>query len=131
MPMSGVLFHHAIELYLKGLLCRWLDEEQRTALGHPLPRAWSKYKSLTGNSSLLRFDELVEELDRHWRVRYPDDLVKHGLQADTLVTRDLLDRLDEFMKALWNESDLNITSFMPSSPQARHNLERENKCIFW
>jgi hypothetical protein len=131
MPMSGVLFHHAIELYLKGLLCPWLDEEQRTTLRHALPKVWNKYKSLNGNFSLSRFDDLVARIDRHWRVRYPDDIVKHGVQADVLLTRDLLDRLDEFMKVLWDKSGLNIKAFMPYSPQARDNLERENNWIFW
>ena len=95
MPMSGVLFHHGIALYLKGLLCPWLNEEQRKALSHVLPSAWEKYKSFAADPALSRFDDLVAELDQHWRVRYPDDLVKHGLQTDTLVTRDLLDRLDD------------------------------------
>src|SRR5262245_50721811 len=43
MPMSGVMFHHAIELYLKGLLCPLLNEKKRVKLGHNLQRAWKRY----------------------------------------------------------------------------------------
>jgi HEPN domain-containing protein len=82
MPMSGVMFHQAIELYLKGLLCPLLNEKKRRKLGHNLRRAWKKYKSLSKDSSLSRFDDRVAGLDRHWGVRYPDEIVRHGVDAN-------------------------------------------------
>ena len=147
MPMSGVIFHHAIELYLKGLLCPLLNEKKRTKLGHNLRRAWKKYKSLSKDSSLSRFDDRVAGLDRHWRVRYPDEIVRHGIQANIGFEKSpaaavvggrnqpryvlVVEELDELMAVLWKKSGLNITAFMPSSDQAREYLGRWNKWVFW
>ena len=146
MPMSGVVFHHAIELYLKGLLCPLLNEKKRKRLGHNLQRAWKRYKSLTKDSSLSRFDDRVAELDRHWRVRYPDEIIRHGIQANIGFEKSpasargggsapryvlLVEELDELTAILWKKAGLNIKAFMPSSPEARESLERRNKWIFW
>ena len=37
-PVSGNLFHHAIEMLLKGCLCHVLDEHARRRFGHRLRR---------------------------------------------------------------------------------------------
>jgi len=147
MPMSGVVFHHAIELYLKGLLCPLLNEKKRTKLGHNLWRAWKKYKAIAKDSSLSRFDDCITELDRHWRVRYPDEIIRHGIRAGIGFAKSpsaavssgggppryvlVVEELDELMAVLWDKARLNIKAFMPSSPEARELLERLNKRIFW
>jgi hypothetical protein len=147
MPMSGVMFHHAIELYLKGLLCPVLNEKKRTNLGHNLRRAWKKYKSLTMDASLSRFDDRVAELDRHWGVRYPDEIIRHGIRAGIGFEKSpsavasgggsppryvlMVEELDELTAVLWKKAGLNIKAFMPSSPEARESLEQWNKWIFW
>jgi HEPN domain-containing protein len=147
MPMSGVIFHHAIELYLKGLLCPLLDEKKRTKLGHNLRRAWKKYKSLSKDSSLSRFDDRIAGLDRHWGVRYPDEILRHGIQVDIGFEKSpaaaviggrnqsryvlVIEELDELMAVLWNKSGLNIEAFMSSSDAAREYLGRWNKWVFW
>src|SRR5438034_1285027 len=79
-PMAGVLFHHAIELYLKGLLCRFVDKQGRKHLRHDLPRAWAEHKTVASDPTLLRFDDLVISLHRYWGVRYPDDSLETGIR---------------------------------------------------
>ncbi len=70
-----------MELSLKGLLCPLLNEKKRPKIGHNLRRAWKKYRSLTKDSSLSRFDDRIAELDRLRRVRYPDEIIRHGISA--------------------------------------------------
>ncbi len=43
-PLAANLFHHAIEMYLKGALCRTHDEYQRRELGHKLRKIWKRFK---------------------------------------------------------------------------------------
>jgi HEPN domain-containing protein len=147
MPMSGVMFHQAMELYLKGLLCLLLTEKKRTRLGHNLWRAWKKYKSLSKDSSLSRFDARVAGLDRYWGVRYPDEIVRHGIHANIAFEKSpaaaviggrnqrhyvlVVEEFDELMAVLWKKSGLNIKAFMPSSDTARECLARWNKWVFW
>jgi hypothetical protein len=43
-PVCGVLFHHAIEMYLKGQLCLSLSEPQLRCLGHKLKKVWKRFQ---------------------------------------------------------------------------------------
>jgi|SRR5436309_6727819 len=145
-PMAGVLFRDAIELYLKGLLCLHLDEGERRELWHDLVEAWTEAKKFIGDDSLSGFDQLVAGLDKYWGVRYPDEIVKEGIMANITFVRGpvappsgrrepyyvlTVDELDEFTAMLWKKSGLNIKAFMPMKAEAREYLERWNNWIFW
>jgi hypothetical protein len=43
-PLSGNLAHLAVEMYLKGYLCRKLSERERRNLGHRLRKIWKRFK---------------------------------------------------------------------------------------
>ena len=43
-PVAGNLFHHAVEMLLKGYLCRTLDDRGRWRLKHNLRRTWRRFK---------------------------------------------------------------------------------------
>src|SRR5260221_12629949 len=62
-PLAANLFHHAIEMYLKGALCRTLDEHQRRKLGHRLTKIWKRFKVTHPDPALDRFDQCISELD--------------------------------------------------------------------
>lgn len=78
-PACGSLFHHAIEMYLKGYLCDSMDEEQRKRLGHNLNKIWRKFKATLPDPDWSRFDSLISSLDRYEDIRYPERVAKEGM----------------------------------------------------
>src|SRR3954451_15537852 len=61
-PLAGALFHHAVEMLLKGKLCRTLPENKRKT--HYLPRLWDQFKTEVADTSLTEFDFVVKELHK-------------------------------------------------------------------
>ena len=148
-PTAGPIFHQAIELYIKGLLCPTHDEGARRALSHYLTKAWDAYKTVAGDPSLSQFDDVVAALDKYWGVRYPDDIVTKGIHAiieyvpngpfvqgvaesKTVAYVLIIDRLDAFVAALWKESGLTpqLVAVWTDAESLAY-LERRNKSRFW
>src|SRR5207302_5028079 len=80
-PVAGNLAHHAVEMYLKGYLCRKLTEGERRMLGHRLPRIWRKVKQDIGDSTLDNFDATISAINKFERIRYPEEIVRKGMTA--------------------------------------------------
>jgi len=150
MPMAGVLFHHAIELYLKGLLCDRLDERERRDLGHNLRRLWKLYKQAVGaTEDLSHFDRVIAEADGFERVRYPDRIIEHGIRTAITFAREefsdqstpprreplyvvTVDEIDALAALLWKHSRLNPRVFTMSFKEfTRDYLGQFNKSRFW
>jgi hypothetical protein len=56
-PVTGNLFHHAIEMYLKGHLSATMtDKELRDNLGHDLTKIWRRFKQSLSDTML---DQLI------------------------------------------------------------------------
>jgi len=148
--MSGVLFHHALELYLKGLLCANVAEtERKKGLGHDLRRLWTRYKGLAGDADLTRFDATLAEVNRFEQVRYPDRVVEHGIRTAITFSRGefydqstprrseplyvvTVDEIDALAAELWKNSKLNPSAFtMRYKPATLSYLDQFNKSRFW
>ena len=80
MPVAGNLFHHAVELYAKGVLSRAVTEQQLKALGHRLPDIWLQFKAQVKNSELDQFDSVITRLNDFETIRYPEQLVVKGAE---------------------------------------------------
>ena len=78
MPVSGTLYHSAIEMLLKGCLVDTLTVPRLKAIGHDLNILWCLWKATPEGSALGRFDQAVAELHRFERIRYPDKIVDEG-----------------------------------------------------
>jgi hypothetical protein len=51
--ISGILFHHALEMFLKGhLLLTMTPDELKDRFGHNLTKIWRHFKTATGDASL-------------------------------------------------------------------------------
>jgi hypothetical protein len=149
--VCGILFHHAIEMYLKGYLCLRLDEEQLTRLGHSLHKSWNKFKKDFSESGLQRFDETIRALDQHETLRYPEWVASAGgmtiiininepkgpqfsnsklskrIQFDLVV-----DDLDELAKLILEKSKINAAAFTQRfNNDAQAFLKRDNKSVIW
>ena len=76
-PVTGNLAHHAVEMLLKGALCRVVP---LTALakprefGHSLTRLWERFKTELKDATLARFDDTIAALDPWETLRYPDEV---------------------------------------------------------
>ena len=82
--VPGNLFHHAVEMLLKGLLSRTVslkDLKDRKKFGHSLLKLWPAFKALFPVENLIEFDQMIDELERFESIRYPDEILKHGAQT--------------------------------------------------
>jgi hypothetical protein len=80
-PVAGNLFHHAVEMLLKGYLCRTLDDRGRWRLKHNLRRTWRRFKDEVRDPSLSRFDETIRAVDGFEQLRYPEKLKSYAMQV--------------------------------------------------
>ena len=80
-PVHGNLFHHAIEMYLKGALVGILPirEMKQKPYSHDLTEIWKRFKAREADSALARFDPTVQALHEFESIRYPDKIVEHGM----------------------------------------------------
>jgi hypothetical protein len=87
-PVAGNLHHHAIEMFLKGALSKSMSpDDMRKKLGHKLDQCWNVFKQQVGDTSLGRFDRIIEELNKFEEVRYPDELMKRGASMVFNITK--------------------------------------------
>lgn len=78
-PVAGNLLHHAVEMLLKGELSKSLSlGEIKKQYGHRLVKTWNEFKASHAGEDLSGFDQLIADLDRFEKIRYPDEYLEHG-----------------------------------------------------
>jgi hypothetical protein len=142
-PVCGNLFHHAVEMFIKGGLAR-LGLAALKRLGHALPGQWKAFKD--GDAALDRFDTVIAELDRFDLIRYPDRVLADGMQSfieldapkpgvppstSTMkepVYRLSVEEIDSLVKAIFDKASVNPPFFTNRfNADARAYLERSPK----
>ena len=78
LPVSATLFHHAIEMLLKGYLSYYKSSAELKRIGHNLTEIWEMFKQQVGDSGLSCFDSTIMEIDKVELLRYPDAIVDEG-----------------------------------------------------
>jgi hypothetical protein len=86
-PVCGNLLHHAVELALKGALCRTHTRDEISSLRHNLRKAWLAFKTHFQDPRLLEFDAAVNRLNKFERIRYPDDVLNSGMRGTFCLER--------------------------------------------
>jgi hypothetical protein len=77
--ISGNLFHHALEMLLKGKLAETYTLQQLKAkFNHRLVRIWEEFKLLFPKENLVAYDEMIANLGRFEDLRYPDVMIEKG-----------------------------------------------------
>ncbi len=61
LPVSGTLFHHAIEMLLKGYLSKKMTLAELKSAGHSLVVLWELFKTEVTDLSLVRFDGTISD----------------------------------------------------------------------
>jgi len=143
-PLCGNLFHHAIEMLLKGDLSRKisLKELSTRKYGHRLRSLWEQFKVEHPDPDLKRFDASIDNLERFEDIRYPDLILQKGLISNISFhplppaggplrsepKYDLLiPEIDELVHAIFEVSNKNPTFFFQSlNPDGRTYLEKWN-----
>jgi hypothetical protein len=138
MPVSGNLFHHAIEMILKaGIITHSVTmpfattQKQLRSLSHDLDKIWKAFQACYPDATLGAFDPLIVDLDRWEDIRYPDPNTFTGAAgiAMSVVHRKgenpsttspsgttveyylKLEECDELIKTLWHVLDFTPAYF--------------------
>ena len=70
--VCGNLFHHAVEMLLKGGLARKRTLADLKDMGHKLKVLWRAFKTDFPDASLKRHDKTISSLDKFEDIRYPN-----------------------------------------------------------
>ena len=81
MPICGNLYHHAIEMFLKGYLAKFTSSLELKKIGHSLLKLWDVTKDKSKDKDLSVFDLAISNLDRFEEIRYPDSIVDNGMMV--------------------------------------------------
>jgi hypothetical protein len=146
-PFAGNLLHHAVEMLLKGELSKTTTLATiKKKYGHFLVKTWDAFKVLHSGEDLSAFDELIADLDRFEKIRYPDEYMKHGAamslgfvgaDARPLIRRSARPRVpeytlpvkevDAFIARLFKICRINPPAYFGGlHPEALESLEYEN-----
>jgi hypothetical protein len=69
--VSGNLYHHSIEMFLKaGLARRYSLEQLHKKFGHRLVTIWNTFKADFPSTTLLEFNKLIADLAGFEDIRY-------------------------------------------------------------
>jgi hypothetical protein len=89
-PVVGNLFHHAIEMYLKGALSKTKSLSDLRKLSHDLPGIWAAFKVQADDPALHRFDATIAGLHDYEELRYPDSVIVRGMDSTINIIRSSL-----------------------------------------
>ena len=143
-PTAGNLFHHAIEMYLKGYLALELNNRELKKFRHSLRRIWQRVKDSIADLALDKFNTTIEELDNFEDIRYPEKIAQLGVfmhfdiirlaarvPATTWANRVgyELPEIDNLVATIFEKSGANpvffITTFL-GSEDAKAYLRKDN-----
>jgi hypothetical protein len=79
MPVVGILFHHTVEMLLKGGLAQKRTPGELKDMGHRLKLLWRVFKEDFPDPSLSRHDRTISRLDKFDAIRYPDEILRYGM----------------------------------------------------
>jgi hypothetical protein len=79
MPVTGNLFHHAVEFCLKGALLEKLAGAKLRGMSHDINKLWRRYKNECGDAATLsKFDPVISGLHQFESIRYPEKIASQG-----------------------------------------------------
>jgi hypothetical protein len=147
-PVAGNLMHHAIEHFLEGGLSKTTPLADLKKFSHNLPRIWKAFKAQVNDPALAHFDDVITELHNFEEIRYPDEVLKNGMQglinitkagaATTIVTSSTLpippmyalclQEIDELVGVLFAAASRNPKAYFDAmfKSEARQIIVRDN-----
>jgi len=127
-PVTGNLFHHAIEMLMKSVLSQSLSLPELKQFGHDLKKIWRQVKCTHPIDNADDLDRTIVEIDRFERIRYPDSLLRDGMLSILNFADDPVDPpshacgteplyqvgvhwVDELVESLVRMTNVNASSF--------------------
>jgi hypothetical protein len=147
-PVAGNLFHHAVEMLLKGKLVYLHPLSQLKNWSHNLRKCWRAFKAVFPADDLTRFDKFIVALDQFEELRYPERLVEYGasIHFGWAPTSRLaapstssvphyplsVPDLDELMGRLFDLCRINPQDYLDHYPNVKEFVVRHNgACSKW
>jgi hypothetical protein len=144
--VPGNLFHHAIELYLKGVLSADLPQSGLSKYRHDLKRLWKDYKRKNPSSDLSVFDATINALHKFEAIRYPDAIAAKGMFYALPISRPdppltfsvasgstpptyflVVNEVDALVRAIFDTASVNPTfHFNQLGEEGRAVIQRNN-----
>jgi hypothetical protein len=147
-PVCGNLFHHAVEMLLKGGLAkkRKLSLSALKKMGHKLKVLWREYKLDFPDPTLKRHDKTISLLDKFEDIRYPDRVLASGMgvtvqwsgPAASVTVRGpglktpkqytiVVSDIDDLVADVFRTSSWNPGPFIGTNRFAKQAIRRHNK----
>jgi len=142
LPVSGNLFHHAIEMSLKAGLVRQRSLRETKNFWHELEALWQAFKMDYPDPAIERHDATIATLDKFRKIRYPEADWDMGMQLawsgpPVLVTMgDGVDSPEQYVVVVNDVDNLivdvlkacswNPPALITMSPAAREAINRNN-----
>lgn len=132
LPVGITLFHHAIELLLKGYLSESKTSYQLKRIGHNLENLWGLFRDIFQDNTLNKYDNAIHRLNQVEDLRYPDLIVEEGYVlnvrlgtpiplhlpgTETLPRYDIdVSALDEIVSAIFSLGNIPTTPYFKNTP---------------
>jgi len=148
-PVCGNLFHHSIEMYLKGHLCKNFTTKQLKNWNHRLEKIWEVFKEQFSGADLDRFDETISDVDEFDIIRYPEKIIELGMISIVDFNRSgffgdvsagpqpaykiYVDEIDSLVRAIFEKARINPLFVKGGlGKEAITYLKKQNKeANFW
>jgi hypothetical protein len=145
LPHVGILFHHAVERFLKAGLAQRRKLSELKDMGHDLKKLWRAFKADFRDPTLKRHDKMISRINKFEAIRYVDGITKYGMGAAAqwsgpppagvttyggLKTPKqyviVVDEIDDFVAHVFKVCNRNPVTFFGTNPDAREALTRNN-----
>jgi hypothetical protein len=142
-PVCGNLFHHAVEMFLKGGLAQKRPLSELQDMRHNLKKLWRAFKEDFPDPGLSRHDKTIKSLDKFEEIRYPGGAMRSiGISlewtgpAGTITTHGgipnprkysvIVSDIDHLVADVLRASSWNPGVFMGTNPDALEAITRYN-----
>jgi hypothetical protein len=142
LPVLGNLFHHAVEMVLKGGLARKRELSELKDMGHDLKALWRAFKEDFPTPGLARHDKTISSLNKYEDIRYPGVKGSMAMAADwfsappPVTTRGglktpkqypiVVRNIDNLIADVFKASSWNAGVFMGTNAAALEAITRHN-----
>jgi hypothetical protein len=142
--LVGILFHHAIERFLKAGLAQKRKLSDLKDMGHDLKKLWRSFKADFPEPALKRHDKTISCVNKFEAIRYVDGITKYGMGATAqwcgpagevktfggLKTPKqyaiVVSEIDDLVVDVFKVCSRNPVFFFGTNPHAREALIRNN-----
>jgi hypothetical protein len=78
-PLVGILFHHAVERFLKAGLAQKRQLSDLKDMEHDLKKLWRAFKEDFPSADLIGHDKTISSINKFEAIRYVDGITKYGM----------------------------------------------------